>query len=156
MRSELHYTLIIYRRIFQYLPIIVNFGRIPTCFSFSFWVTLYHCIIVIWCRYPPGKATCFLDSFSVVISWGQDSSEQKSICHNVHLIFDCMRLLPTIKLSFFIYYCLTNDYNLICLRINYDVACPMDFRKYPYDTQTCKVKYESCKFWQKIIVCFPH
>ena len=30
-------------------------------------------------------------------------------------------------------------------RINYDVACPMNFRKYPYDTQTCKVKYESCK-----------
>ena len=31
-------------------------------------------------------------------------------------------------------------------RINYDVACPMDFRKYPYDTQSCKVKYESCKY----------
>ena len=31
-------------------------------------------------------------------------------------------------------------------RINYDVACPMNFEKYPYDTQTCKVKYESCKF----------
>ena len=30
-------------------------------------------------------------------------------------------------------------------RINYDVACPMNFEKYPYDTQTCKVKYESCK-----------
>lgn len=28
-------------------------------------------------------------------------------------------------------------------QINYDVACPMNFRKYPYDTQTCKVKYES-------------
>jgi len=26
---------------------------------------------------------------------------------------------------------------------NYDVACPMNFRKYPYDTQICKVKYES-------------
>jgi len=26
---------------------------------------------------------------------------------------------------------------------NYDVACPMNFRKYPYDTQVCKVKYES-------------
>ena len=30
-------------------------------------------------------------------------------------------------------------------RNNYDVACPMNFRKYPYDTQICKVKYESCK-----------
>ena len=30
-------------------------------------------------------------------------------------------------------------------RINYDVACPMNFRKYPYDVQMCKVKYESCK-----------
>eukprot|EP00095_Tigriopus_kingsejongensis_P007873 snap_masked-scaffold127_size327531-processed-gene-1.4 protein:Tk07873 transcript:snap_masked-scaffold127_size327531-processed-gene-1.4-mRNA-1 annotation:"glycine receptor subunit alpha-2-like" len=28
-------------------------------------------------------------------------------------------------------------------QINYDVACPMNFQKYPYDTQTCKVKYES-------------
>lgn len=28
-------------------------------------------------------------------------------------------------------------------QINYDVACPMNFEKYPYDTQVCKVKYES-------------
>ena len=33
----------------------------------------------------------------------------------------------------------------IC-RNNYDVACPMNFKNYPYDTQICKVKYESCKF----------
>jgi len=26
---------------------------------------------------------------------------------------------------------------------NYDVACPMNFKNYPYDTQICKVKYES-------------
>ena len=34
----------------------------------------------------------------------------------------------------------------ITIRNNYDVACPMNFRKYPYDTQICKVKYESCEF----------
>jgi len=28
-------------------------------------------------------------------------------------------------------------------QINYDVACPMNFRKYPYDTQVCRIKYES-------------
>ena len=33
----------------------------------------------------------------------------------------------------------------IC-RNNYDVACPMNFKNYPYDTQICKVKYESCEF----------
>ena len=43
-------------------------------------------------------------------------------------------------------------------RNNYDVACPMNFKNYPYDTQICKVKYESCKFpfwspwnWMKLI-----
>ena len=35
---------------------------------------------------------------------------------------------------------------VLFFRINYDVACPMKFHKYPYDTQTCKVKYESCKY----------
>ena len=34
-------------------------------------------------------------------------------------------------------------------RNNYDVACPMNFRKYPYDTQICKVKYESCKLMMR-------
>ena len=28
-------------------------------------------------------------------------------------------------------------------RINYDVACPMDFRRYPVDQQTCQIKFES-------------
>ncbi|XP_040569238.1 glutamate-gated chloride channel alpha [Lepeophtheirus salmonis] len=28
-------------------------------------------------------------------------------------------------------------------QVNYDVACPMTFFKYPYDTQVCEVKYES-------------
>ena len=41
------------------------------------------------------------------------------------------------------------------IRINYDVACPMNFRKYPYDTQVCRIKYESCKLnsssWQSIL-----
>ena len=40
-------------------------------------------------------------------------------------------------------------------RNNYDVACPMNFRKYPYDTQICKVKYESCKLnteWTSLIM----
>ena len=43
-------------------------------------------------------------------------------------------------------------------RINYDVACPMNFEKYPYDTQTCKVKYESCKYYvaQKVPLIFIH
>ena len=43
-------------------------------------------------------------------------------------------------------------------RINYDVACPMNFEKYPYDTQTCKVKYESCKYHiaQKLLLIFIH
>ena len=35
-------------------------------------------------------------------------------------------------------------------RVNYDVACPMTFHRYPYDTQECKVKYESCKFVEYI------
>ena len=64
-------------------------------------------------------------------------------------------MLSTIKLSFFIFVFIMWQMILkvfFCLRINYDVACPMDFRKYPYDTQTCKVKYESCKFWQKLLI----
>ena len=36
---------------------------------------------------------------------------------------------------------------MIDFRNNYDVACPMNFRNYPYDTQICKVKYESCEYF---------
>ena len=42
-------------------------------------------------------------------------------------------------------YCLDFSFMYHISRNNYDVACPMNFRKYPYDTQVCKVKYESCK-----------
>ena len=38
-----------------------------------------------------------------------------------------------------------NGSQTVSFRINYDVACPMNFRKYPYDTQKCKIKYESCE-----------
>jgi hypothetical protein len=28
-------------------------------------------------------------------------------------------------------------------RVNYDVACPMHFEKYPVDTQRCNISFES-------------
>ena len=28
-------------------------------------------------------------------------------------------------------------------RVNYDVACAMDFHRYPVDEQTCEIKFES-------------
>ena len=31
-------------------------------------------------------------------------------------------------------------------RINFDVACAMDFHKFPWDRQTCKVKFESFSY----------
>jgi len=31
-------------------------------------------------------------------------------------------------------------------RINFDVACPMDFAKYPVDDQTCEIKFESFSY----------
>ena len=74
------------------------------------------------------------------------------ICHKERLIkLDCMRCCPPSNFHFSFLCSLCDKWFKVffCLRINYDVACPMDFRKYPYDTQTCKVKYESCKFWQK-------
>ena len=41
-------------------------------------------------------------------------------------------------------------------RINYDVACPMNFRKYPYDTQVCRIKYESCKYHASSYIIIHH
>ena len=35
---------------------------------------------------------------------------------------------------------------LILTRINYDVACNMDFHKFPVDEQYCEVKFESFGF----------
>ena len=34
-------------------------------------------------------------------------------------------------------------------RINYDVACNMDFHRYPVDEQSCEVKFESFGFSNK-------
>ena len=31
-------------------------------------------------------------------------------------------------------------------RINFDVACAKDFHKFPWDRQTCKVKFESFSY----------
>ena len=31
-------------------------------------------------------------------------------------------------------------------RINFDVACAMDFHKFPWDRQICKVKFESFSY----------
>ena len=31
-------------------------------------------------------------------------------------------------------------------RLNFDVACPMDFAKYPVDDQTCRIKFESFSY----------
>ena len=31
-------------------------------------------------------------------------------------------------------------------RINFDVACAMDFHKFPWDRQVCKVKFESFSY----------
>jgi hypothetical protein len=31
-------------------------------------------------------------------------------------------------------------------RINFDVACNMDFRRYPVDVQYCEIKFESFGF----------
>ena len=36
-----------------------------------------------------------------------------------------------------------------CFRINYDVACNMDFHRFPVDEQYCEVKFESFGFTNK-------
>ena len=51
-----------------------------------------------------------------------------------------------ILLTIYLLTCFTNNHYIFNFRINYDVACPMNFKKYPYDTQLCKIKYESCKY----------
>ena len=38
-------------------------------------------------------------------------------------------------------------------RINYDVACNMDFRRFPVDEQYCEVKFESFGFSNKQVMC---
>ena len=89
-------------------------------------------------RYPLEYYTCI--------------SITKSICmyslHKHYSFFIIALLSPVILIRF----------PYIFSRINYDVACPMNFEKYPYDTQTCKVKYESCKYRvaQKLLLIFIH
>ena len=39
------------------------------------------------------------------------------------------------------------------LRINYDVACNMDFHRFPVDEQYCEVKFESFGFSNKQVCC---
>ena len=39
--------------------------------------------------------------------------------------------------------------NVTLSRINYDVACNMDFHRYPVDEQYCEVKFESFGFSNK-------
>ena len=34
-------------------------------------------------------------------------------------------------------------------RVNYDVACAMDFNQYPIDEQTCEIKFESFGYTSK-------
>ena len=34
-------------------------------------------------------------------------------------------------------------------RVNYDVACAMDFHRYPVDDQTCEIKFESFGYTSK-------
>ena len=37
-------------------------------------------------------------------------------------------------------------YFTLLRRINFDVACNMDFRRYPVDVQYCEIKFESFGF----------
>ena len=47
--------------------------------------------------------------------------------------------------------------NIFTLRINYDVACNMDFHRFPVDEQYCEIKFESFGFTNKqvqdIVTC---
>ena len=71
--------------------------------------------------------SCFITNLSELHS---------TLCHPVCLLL--LKLIYKLKR-------ILDKLNRIFFRNNYDVACPMNFRKYPYDTQICKVKYESCK-----------
>ena len=81
---------------------------------------------------------------NVILYNGQITQSNKVIflhCLKVILLhedvkqkFRCKEKMSLICVSYFLF------------RINYDVACPMNFKKYPYDTQLCKIKYESCKY----------
>ena len=39
--------------------------------------------------------------------------------------------------------CLNQKKTFVLFRINFDVACNMDFRNYPADDQSCELKFES-------------
>ena len=38
------------------------------------------------------------------------------------------------------------NFDFFVFRINFDVACNMDFRRYPVDAQYCEIKFESFGF----------
>ena len=44
----------------------------------------------------------------------------------------------------------------ILARINYDVACNMDFHKFPVDEQYCEIKFESFGFSNRQVQLYMH
>ena len=77
-------------------------------------------------------------------------SSRSEINYDITLLIHCTHGL-SLHLLLFIPQIINNLHltiikRLILTRINYDVACNMDFHKFPVDEQYCEVKFESFGF----------